>query len=86
MLLGSAAVLDGTDLVIQPDIVLSLGAPKTGLLAAVGKSIAVDQIKLLVADIGISNRTWKKFGTRSKYGVEFGSEWTVSLRYQAGIE
>lgn len=79
-------MVDGIDLVIRPDFVLSLGAPKTGLLAALGRSISFDQIKLLVADIGISNRIWKKFGTRFKYGVEFGSEWTAGLTYHAGVE
>ena len=83
---GSATVVDGIDLVIRPDFVLSLGAPKTGLLAALGKSIPFDQIQLLVADVGISNRIWKKFGTRFKYGVDFGSEWTAGLRYQVGVE
>ena len=65
---------------------LSLGAPKAGLLVALGQSIPLDQIKLLVADIGISNRVWRKFGTRSKYGVEFGSEWIAELQYLLGAD
>lgn len=62
--------------------VLSLGAPKTGLLIALGrKENFKDHQNLLVADIGISNTAWKKFGTRSRHGVDFGSEWVAVLQY-----
>ena len=74
-------------MVIQADYVLSLAAPKTGLLAAIGKSESMNAAcEHFVADIGISNGVWRKFGTRYKDGVHFGSEWVASLRYHAGNE
>ena len=66
---------------------LSLAAPKTGLLAAMGKSESMSTAcEHFVADIGISNGVWRKFGTRYNDGVQFGSEWVASLRYYAGTE
>ena len=86
-LIGTATTSDGTDIVIRADAVLSLGAPKTGLLSAMGKALPLDQVKLLVGDICIPNRAWRKFGTRStKYGIGFGGEWAASLKFQAGID
>lgn len=76
----------GTDVVIHSDAVLSLGAPKTGLLAALSKTDGWRDLKILVADVGINNQVWRKFGTRSKHGVEFGNEWVAQLRYHAGFE
>ncbi|KAL8712170.1 MAG: hypothetical protein Q9220_003604 [cf. Caloplaca sp. 1 TL-2023] len=75
------------DLLIEPTYLLFLGAPKAGLLTYLSES-ANRQIhsvsKLFVADIGISNAAWKKFGTRRKYGVEFGREWVAELRFEKG--
>ena len=65
--------------------VLSLGAPKTGLLAALGRVECVDSLGLYVADIGISPTAWKKFGTRRRHGVEFGGEWVVAVVYDRGV-
>ena len=85
--IGLATITDATDLVIRPDFVLSLGAPKVGLLTALGRSSSYEKWKLFVADIGISNKTWRKFGTRrSRNGVNFGSEWVAALRYYGGAE
>lgn len=77
---------DETDITIHADFVLSLGAPKVGLLTALGTSTADERWKLFVADIGISNTAWKKFGTKRRYGIEFGNEWVAILKYQAGAE
>lgn len=68
------------DLVIQADFILSLGAPKVGLVTALLKSDK--KWKLFLADIGICNSTWKKFGiSRRMEGVEFGGEWVVGLGF-----
>ena len=71
-----------TDSFIQPTYVLSLGAPKIGLVTAISRDPAYERWKLYVSDIGISNTAWKKFGTRRRHGVEFGREWVTALRYQ----
>lgn len=85
--IGLPAVADASDLVIRADFVISLGAPKVGLLTALGRSSAYEKWKLFVADIGISNTTWRKFGTRrTRNGVSFGSEWVAALRYHGGVE
>ena len=83
---GSLTVIDGTDIVVRSDAVLSLGAPKTGLFTAMSKTENWRDLKVLVADVGINNQVWRKFGTRSKHGVEFGNEWVAKLRYHAGSE
>ena len=73
-------MLDQTNIGIRADFIISLGAPKAYLLMT-----HHDQWKLFVADIGISNTAWKKFGTKRRYGIEFGNEWVASLKYhQAG--
>lgn len=85
--IGLPTITDATDLVIRADFVISLGAPKVGLFSALGRSSAYEKWKLFVADIGISNTTWRKFGTRrSRNGVDFGSEWVAALRYHRGAE
>lgn len=87
-LIGLATIIeDGTDLVIRAEYVVSLGAPKAGLLAALIRSPVYERWTIFVADIGISNIAWRKFGTRqSRCGVEFGNEWVATLRYQASVE
>lgn len=79
---GVEAIVDSVDLVIHADFVLSLGAPKTGLLTAMEKPGA-DKMELMVADIGISNKVWQKLGTRFTAGVQFGSEWLAGIEYTA---
>lgn len=73
-----------TDLVIHADFVLSLGAPKIGLLTALNRSPAHEKWGLFLTDIGINNIAWEKFGTKRSHGVDFGSEWVMSLRYKLG--
>lgn len=79
-------MVDETDLFIRADFVLSLGAPKAGLLAALNQSTTSETWKMFVADIGISNTAWQKFGTKRRYGVEFGDDWVRGLTYHAGAE
>ena len=83
---GLATIHDETELVLHAGYVLSLGAPKTGLLSAVSNFEEPAKISLLVADIGISNSAWKKFGTKRRYGVDFGEDWVATLQYQDGTE
>ncbi|KAL9030545.1 MAG: hypothetical protein Q9196_001349 [Gyalolechia fulgens] len=73
------------DLLIRPTHVLALSAPKTGLLAAMAQSEEEQRRlwKVFVADVGISNSVWKKFGTRRRYGVDFGTEWVAELGFTA---
>ncbi|KAL8946328.1 MAG: hypothetical protein Q9222_007257 [Ikaeria aurantiellina] len=84
---AASGIPPNPDLLIEPTYLLSLGAPKAGLLTYLSDS-ATRQIqsscKLFVADIGICNSVWRKFGTRRKHGVEFGREWVVELRFDRG--
>lgn len=84
---GTTSRLNGIpDLLINPTHVLALSAPKTGLLTAIAQSKEEQQRswKVSVADVGISNSVWKKFGTRRKYGVDFGAEWVAELKFTDG--
>jgi enhancer of mRNA-decapping protein 3 len=63
--------------------ILSLGAPKTGLLTALERVEGAENLGLYVADIGISPSAWKKFGTRRRHGVEFGGDWVVAIQYES---
>ncbi|KAL8911141.1 MAG: hypothetical protein Q9171_003632 [Xanthocarpia ochracea] len=70
---------------IIPNHILALGAPKTGLLPLFTEAVKEgDKLwNVFVADVGISNSVWKKFGTRRRCGVEFGGEWVAELRFVA---
>ncbi|KAL8851610.1 MAG: hypothetical protein Q9221_003447 [Calogaya cf. arnoldii] len=70
---------------IIPDFILALGAPKTGLLSVFTEAVNEGNKlrKIFVADVGISNSVWKKFGTRRRFGVEFGGEWVAELEFVA---
>ena len=69
-------------LVVEAHHVLSLGAPKLGLV--LGKE-SVTSFKThyswLVADIGLDDTVWKKSGLRGGRGVDFGSEWVTKLEF-----
>ncbi|KAI9740259.1 MAG: enhancer of mRNA decapping [Cirrosporium novae-zelandiae] len=80
---GEVIVYGNVELLIQPDIVVSLALPKVGLynymMAGNGENW-----HLFVADIGIGSAAWKKkFGTRRRH-VDFGNEYLVHMKYQAG--
>ncbi|KAL8870357.1 MAG: hypothetical protein Q9198_007650 [Flavoplaca austrocitrina] len=68
---------------IIPDSILALGAPKTGLLSVFTETVneGGNMRKSFVADLGISNSVWKKFGARRRFGVEFGGEWVAELEF-----
>ncbi|KAJ6144937.1 NAD(P)H-hydrate epimerase [Penicillium chermesinum] len=38
-----------------------------------------------VADIGIPQIVWRKYGTRRRHGIDFGNRWVVPLRFQASM-
>ena len=79
---GELTQTDSGPLIVYSTNVVCLGAPKTGLLDAMSLKSETEMWKVCVADIGISSVAWKKYGTRRRHGVEFGSEWLVNLRYQ----
>lgn len=83
-LLGDVTTADGGQLCIDSSSVVCLGAPKTGILNALlsGKGV---QWNVSVADIGIPQIVWRKYGTRRRHGIDFGNRWVVPLRYQAPI-
>lgn len=84
---GKISLIDGHPLLIKAKTIIAMGAPKTGLLNALVAGDAHSQSwQIMVADLGISNTAWRKYGTRRRHGVEFGSEWVVGLRYQGGVE
>ncbi|ETN44991.1 YjeF family domain-containing protein [Cyphellophora europaea CBS 101466] len=68
--------------------IVCLGAPKTGLLQAMGLSLeagdAVPDWEVCVADVGISTVAWQRHGSRRRQGVEFSGEWVVPVRFVAG--
>lgn len=75
---GVEAIADSADLVIHADFVLSLGAPKTGLLTAIEK-LETDKMELIVADIGISNKVWQNLERGSRTAFNLGaSYWLAS--------
>ncbi|KAJ5160190.1 uncharacterized protein N7482_007194 [Penicillium canariense] len=78
---GEVTIADGGRLCVNGSSVVCLGAPKTGILNALlsgeGHSWNVS-----VADIGIPQIVWRKYGTRRRHGIDFGNRWVVPLRFQ----
>lgn len=66
--------------------VVSLGAPKTGLLTRLLNMNEEFRPNLAVADIGIYPVAWKKFGTRRRLGVDFGDVWLAPLEVSEGTQ
>ena len=67
-------------LVIAADHVLSLGAPKNGLVLGREKVESFKHhLSWLIADIGLDITAWKKSGLRGGKGPDFGSEWVTAL-------
>lgn len=79
-LIGEAMAVQGTGLSANASYVVCLGAPKTGLLNAV--AAGEDSWQIVVADVGISQFAWRKFGTKRRHGVDFGNQWVVPLQYR----
>jgi len=78
---GEAAAVEGSRLAVGPKFVVCLGAPKSGL---VNTLLSGDGLfwQITVADIGISQVVWRKYGTRRRHGVDFGNKWVVPLQFQ----
>lgn len=72
---------DSGRLCVNSKLVVCLGAPKTGVMSALlaGEGISPN---LAVADIGIPQIVWRKYGTRRRHGIDFGNRWVVPLRFQ----
>ncbi|CBF71675.1 hypothetical protein AN6893.2 [Aspergillus nidulans FGSC A4] len=81
---GEVTVVESGQLRVNSKSIVSLGAPKTGLVNALlaGEGASWN---LTVADIGIPQIAWRKFGTRRRHGIDFGNRWVVSLRYQPSV-
>lgn len=73
-------MVDGGRLCVNSKSVVCLGAPKTGILNALLSGEALSN--LAVADIGIPQIVWRKYGTRRRHGIDFGNRWVVPLRFQ----
>ena len=81
---GLLTEVDGQALVMASQHVLSLGAPKTGLLLGMARDGGEPTWQVWVADIGISAAAWQKQGSRRKHGVDFGTEWVVPVKFVVG--
>lgn len=81
-LLGESTFMDGVRLTVTANFVTCLGAPKLGMMNAL-LSGEGQSWQLSVADIGISQVVWRKYGTRRRHGVDFGNRWVVPLLFQA---
>lgn len=79
---GEITVADGGRLCVNSKSVVCLGAPKTGVINALlaGEGISSN---ISVADIGIPQIVWRKYGTRRRHGIDFGNRWVVPLRFQS---
>lgn len=96
---GKVSIIDGNRLYVRPRYVVSLGAPKKGLLEAVqagdvaddetvmGDAAAADDAvvdwKLFVADMGLGAAAWKKASTKIRRGIDFDNKWVLEMRYQS---
>ncbi|KAI2789959.1 hypothetical protein POX_d05460 [Penicillium oxalicum] len=76
---GEVTMADGGRLCVNASSVVCLGAPKAGILNAL-LSGEGDAWNLTVADIGIPQIVWRKYGTRRRHGIDFGNRWVVPLR------
>ncbi|KAJ4504007.1 enhancer of mRNA decapping [Exophiala dermatitidis] len=83
---GLLTEVDGQALVMASKHVLSLGAPKTGLLLAMATEGFEHSWNVWVADIGISAAAWQKYGTRRQHGTDFGTEWIVPVKFVVGSQ
>lgn len=78
---GEVTLVEGGRLCVSAKSVVCLGAPKTGVINALlsGEGLAW---QITVADIGIPQVVWRKYGTRRRHGIDFGNRWVVPLRFQ----
>ena len=91
-LTGKATQHEETEIGIQADHILSLGAPKNGLLSYQVETRCNNNHNntndhplasrdFRVADIGIPNAAWKRFGKKGRRGIDFGGDWVAHLDY-----
>ncbi|KAK6348891.1 enhancer of mRNA decapping [Orbilia blumenaviensis] len=77
---GEVTTLDDSErFYIEAKFVVCMGAPKTGVRAAL--QTVGSGWNLHVVDIGIPNTAWRKYGSRRRHGVEFGAEWVSAIEY-----
>ncbi|KAJ5107245.1 NAD(P)H-hydrate epimerase [Penicillium angulare] len=81
---GDFTTVDGGRLCVNGSSVVCLGVPKPGILNALVSGEG-HSWNISVADIGIPQIVWRKYGTRRQHGVDFGNRWVVPLRYQPPI-
>lgn len=90
---GKIAIIDGGHLFLKPRYVVSIGAPKRGLLEAVtpsphgdlepfGTAAQEDQWRLFIADLGLGSAVWRKAGTKVRRGIDFDGKWVLEMQYQ----
>lgn len=79
--IGEVTLVAGGRLCVNATSVVCLGAPKTGVLNALlsGERLTWN---VSVADIGIPQVVWRKYGTRRRHGIDFGNKWVVPLKFQ----
>lgn len=77
-------LIEGSRMFVNSKSVVCLGAPKTGVMNALLSGEALSW-SLSVADIGIPQIVWRKYGTRRRHGIDFGNRWVVPLRYQPPV-
>lgn len=81
---GEQTLAQGSRLTTNSKFIVCLGAPKTGLIHALASGEG-DCWEMAVADVGISQAAWRKYGTRRRHGVEFGDKWVIPLRFHAAV-
>ncbi|KAH0848626.1 YjeF family domain-containing protein [Fonsecaea monophora] len=83
---GLLTEVDGQPLVMNSTHIVSLGAPKTGLLYGMSHDGVTEPTwQVWVADIGITAAAWQKHGSRRKHGTDFGTEWVIAVKYVSGL-
>ncbi|KAL2865134.1 uncharacterized protein BJX67DRAFT_389551 [Aspergillus lucknowensis] len=74
---GEVTLVEGGQLRISSTSVVCLGAPKSGLVSSLVSGEG-SLWKLSVADIGIPQITWRKYGTRRRHGIDLGNRWVIT--------
>ena len=82
---GKISIIDGAKLYVRPRWIVSLGAPKQGLLKALDLGVADAEWILYLADIGLGS-IWRKTSTKIRRGIDFEGNWLVEMRYQPQSE
>ncbi|KAJ5098671.1 hypothetical protein N7532_005672 [Penicillium argentinense] len=83
---GEVTMVEGNRLCISASSLVCLGAPKTGVLNALASGSTLGWNLLTVADIGIPQIVWRKYGTRRRHGIDFGNRWVVPLQYHPSTQ